>query len=429
MNVVKINKNHYSGKKQRRIQMKIMPSIFKAILLITSLLNFAYATDKTPSNLPLFNAFPELAQKLPHLELGEFPTPIQKLEQLGSTIKFKNIYIKRDDLDGMKNVDPDTNTSNNLFGGNKVRKLEFLLANALAEEAETVLTFGAAGSNHALETAIYSQLVGLDCIIMLVPQENASYVQRNLLLDLYYDPTIKAYLSPAQRDVDMMNTSQKFILDNKKSPYFIPAGGSNEIGSIGYVNAAFELKEQIDQKLLPEPDLIYVTAGSCGTSAGLILGIKAAGLKSKVIAVRICGSHENTKNQIETLISLTNKYLNQLDPNFKMLDIKYGVDFEINSDFVGEKYAKISVEAAAAIKLLNMTEKIKLDGTYTGKTFAALLNDVKNKKELADKNILFIDTFCSGTFEELTKQVDYKDLPNLLQRYFELPLQPLDQGC
>jgi len=382
-----------------------------------------YQNSDESKELPLFNKFPELFSQLPHQMLGSFPTPVKKLEKLEKLTGFNNIYIKQDSLSGAKSYSEKIQ----YFGGNKVRKLEFLLADALKSEAETVVTVGAAGSNHALATAVCSLMLDLNCIIMLTPQKNASYVRRNLLMDLYYASEIKAYASEAQRTVDIFNTSREYILDDKKSPYFIPVGGSNEIGAIGFVNAAFELKEQIEKGELPEPDLIYVTAGSCGTAAGLILGVKAAGLKSKVVAVRISETHESKAKAISTIISETNQYLNKLHSSFPIFEITES-DYRIIDDFAGEKYAKITVEAAAAIKLLKLSENIQLDGTYTGKTFAAMLADIK-KSELKDKKVLFWNTYCAGDFEDITKNMDYHDLPKLLQGYFNVPVQDLDQGC
>ena len=263
---------------------------------------------------------------------------------------------------------------------------------------------------------------------MLTPQENASYVKRNLLMDLYYSPTIKAYDTDANRKVDIFNTSRKFIIEGKKSPYFIPMGGSNKIGAIGFVNAAFELKEQINQNLMPEPDFIYVTLGSAGTAAGLILGCKAAGLKTKVVAVKICGDSEKQQQELESIIKETNQYLHLYDPNFPIIEINKN-DYIFRSDFAGEKYAVISKEAMLSIKLMRDFEKITLDGTYTGKTFAALLFDLLKDPDLKYKTILFWDTFCSGKFSEITQDQDYKKLPKLLQIYFKIPTQQFDQGC
>ncbi len=380
------------------------------------------------SNAPIFTAFRGLQETLPHITLGTFPTPILKADKFGIFLKdafdidVKNIYIKQDNLSGGKI------SSTQLFGGNKVRKLEFLLADALLCEAETIVTVGNAGSNHALATAIYSKLIGLDCIIMLAPQLNASYLQRNLLMDLYYSPTIKAYFSEAQRAVDEVKISREFILAGKQSPYYIPMGGSNEVGTVGFVNAAFELKEQINQNIIPEPDYIYVTLGSAGTAAGLILGCKAAGLKTKVVAVRISGTPEIKAQTLQKLITSTNKYLNMFDDKFPIFDINEN-DYIINHAFAGEKYAQPTKEGATAIRVLRTFEKIQLDGTYTGKTFAGLLFDLIKKPELRDKKILFWNTYCSGHFSEITKNIDYKKLPDLLQGYFRVPVQPLDQGC
>lgn len=385
--------------------------------------NKKYHNDKASKQIPLFKAYPDLFNQLPHQILGSFPTPVQKLEKLAKLTEFKNIYIKQDSLSGPKSFSEEVQ----YFGGNKIRKLEFLLADALNSESDTIVTVGAAGSNHALATAVCSQILDLNCIIMLTPQENTSYTRRNLLMDLYYCPEIKAYSSDAQRTVDIFNISREYILDGKKSPYFIPVGGSNEIGAIGFVNAAFELKEQIKKGELPEPDLIYVTAGSCGTAAGLILGVKAAGLKSKVVAVRISGTHESKTKAINKIISETNAYLNKLHSSFPIFEITEN-NYSIADDFAGEAYAKCTTEAAAAIKLLKLSEKIQLDGTYTGKTFAAMLSDLK-KPELKDKVVLFWNTYCAGDFEDITKNMDYHDLPKLLQGYFNVPVQDLDQGC
>ena len=124
--------------------------------------------------IPLFEQYPLLQEKLPYISLGEFPTPIQRLDQLGAKLKIGQLYIKRDDLSGK------------IQGGNKIRKLEFILGSALRSGAKEVITFGGAGSNHALATAIYAQQVGLKSISMLMPQPNANYVRRNLAMSHYY---------------------------------------------------------------------------------------------------------------------------------------------------------------------------------------------------------------------------------------------------
>src|SRR4030042_4466207 len=124
--------------------------------------------------IPLFKHHPLLKDKLPYISLGEFPTPVQKLNQVGKTLGLDQLYVKRDDL------------RSKLCGGSKVRKLEYLLGQALRTQVKTVLTFGNAGSNHALATAIYAKRLGLKCISMLLPQPNASFVRTNLLMGYYF---------------------------------------------------------------------------------------------------------------------------------------------------------------------------------------------------------------------------------------------------
>lgn len=371
--------------------------------------------SKTTNPLPLFKKFPILQTKLSHVTLGDFPTPIIKLKTLGKELDANNLYLKNDGI------------SSTPFGGNKIRKLEFLLADALYNNSKTIMTVGDAGSNHATATIICANKLGLKTISMLEPQLNTSYLRRNLLLSNYFGGDIHYYPNPETKALAIL---QKLIEQESidgQLPYFIPSGGSCPLGSIGFVNAAFELKEQIEKGKMPEPDYIYVTLGSCGTAAGLILGLKLANLKSKIIPVRISGTPEFKTDFLINLFNQTRNLLYSIDPTCQT--VKFPADdVFINHDFAGKEYAQITKEGANAIDLLSRTEKIKIEGTYTGKTFAAMLNDLK-KPEMQNKVILFWNTFCSGELKEITDKVDYKKLPYPLHRYFEEPIQTLDQGC
>jgi len=229
--------------------------------------------------IPLFEHHQLLAHKLPYVSLGEFPTPVQKLVQLGRQIGLDSLFIKRDDLSGK------------VYGGNKIRKLEFILGNALRTKVNEVLTFGAAGSNHALATAIYAKQLGLNSISMLVPQLNAHYVRRNLLMsyhcgaELHLYPNIPLIMPLAALAV--LYQLLRHRLKRGQLPRVIPIGGSSPLGVVGFVNAAFELKEQILRGEIPEPDYIYVASGSMGTAAGLTLGLRAINSKTRVISVRV----------------------------------------------------------------------------------------------------------------------------------------------
>lgn len=372
--------------------------------------------DEEKLSFPLFKAFPNLAQKLSHVKLGEFPTPITKLEKLGKELGLKNLYLKNDGV------------SSKPFGGNKIRKLEFLLGDALYNGAKAVISIGGAGSNHTLATTTCCKKLGLNSIVMLTPQLPTKYVRRNLLLSRYHGAHINYYEDSDKRDFDIAKTCQTLEEEQGVSPYFIAVGGSTPLGTIGFINAAFELKEQIEKGVIAEPDFIYVTLGSCGTAVGLILGAKLAGLKTKIIPVRQSYTSEEKLKRLTVLFNETAEFLNKLDPIIPV--IKLPEYLAINNDFAGPDYAHITQEAHDAIKVLFETEGFKLDGTYSGKGFSALIGDAKEKHEkLKDKTILFWDTFCSGEFDDIVKKVGYKELPENLHFYFEQDVQKLDQGC
>jgi 1-aminocyclopropane-1-carboxylate deaminase/D-cysteine desulfhydrase-like pyridoxal-dependent ACC family enzyme len=186
--------------------------------------------------IPLFQQFPGLKEKLPYVSLCQFPTPVKKLDKLGQAIGVEHLYIKQDGLTAQP------------FGGNKIRKLEFLLGEALGQGAQEVMTFGFAGSNHALATAVCAKKIGLTGISMLMPQHNADYVRRNLLMSHYANAELHQYPNKPLRSLGIKYQEFRHWLKKGKIPYIIPTGGSTPLGAIGFVNAAFELKTQIEQK-------------------------------------------------------------------------------------------------------------------------------------------------------------------------------------
>jgi 1-aminocyclopropane-1-carboxylate deaminase/D-cysteine desulfhydrase-like pyridoxal-dependent ACC family enzyme len=259
--------------------------------------------------IPLFEQYPLLHEKLPYVPLGEFPTPVQKLDRLGTELGISQPYIKRDDLSGK------------VYGGNKPRKLEFILGNALRSKSKEVVAFGAVGSNHALATAIYAQQVGLKSISMLMPQPNAHYVRRNLLMSYHCGAELHlcgAELESARNmPLVYLATIYQLLSHRLKSGHFpqlIPPGGSSPLGVIGFVNAAFELREQILNCEIPEPQYIYVASGTMGTAAGLVLGLRAANLNSQVVCVRVTSEKfANTTGMIKLRqLSLDSRYNNVL---------------------------------------------------------------------------------------------------------------------
>ncbi len=362
------------------------------------------------NSLPLFTCFPGLKKKIVYISLGTFPTPIQRMQSLESILGCNTtLYVKRDDLAGA------LYNNKYAFGGNKIRKLEFLLADAKANGAKTILTYGCIGSNHVVATASACQQLGLRCMALLIPQPVTDTVKRNMFLMHEYN--VEMILSPDRLIRDAQTIS--IFVQNKYNygdmPYFIPTGGSCPVGVIGFVNAVFELKNQIEQGLLPEPDYIYVAAGSVGTCSGLMLGCKAANLKTKIVPIAIepDDNHNPLYKKIISLFKEANALLHNADDQFPLFDIDESEAYPV-LDFAGPDYGESIKEGDEATFLFDQSEKIVLDPTYTAKTGAALLEHIRSK-QLQGKIVLYWHTFCGHVH---SKNGDYKKLPVAFHHFF-----------
>ena len=363
--------------------------------------------------IPIFEHFPALKNKLGYISLCDLPTPILHLTNAGKKLGLDQLYIKMDGYTGKT------------YGGNKVRKLEFLLGEAINKNSKEVMTFGGAGSNHATATAVCAKEVGLQSISMLLPQMNAEYVRKNLLLSYSHSAELHHY-----RNDFMLFTGKKYQcikhwLRKGKKPYLIPVGGSSPVGIIGFINAAFELKQQIDQNKIPEPDRIYVALGSVGTVTGLLIGIKVLNIQSTLVPVRVVPSETANFETIKNLFTETVSFLRSLDPSFPNVQF-FQDEFKIRDEFFGEGYAHFTEEGMEAINLLKELEDIRLDGTYTGKTFAALTHDAK-LGDLKNKKILFWNTLNARDITDEISGLDYRQLPKAFHQYFKEEVQILDK--
>jgi 1-aminocyclopropane-1-carboxylate deaminase/D-cysteine desulfhydrase-like pyridoxal-dependent ACC family enzyme len=343
--------------------------------------------------IPIFEHYPLLKEKIPHIQLGEFPTPIKHLKQLGKKIGADYLYLKHDGLSGP------------IYGGNKIRKLGFLLGDALRKQAKAVLTFGFAGSNHALATAVN--------------------VRRNLLLSHVHGAEIHHFKNKITAYIPTTILLLRERLKQGKPPYIIAPGGSSPLGVIGYVNAGFELKEQVASGLVPEPDTIFVPFGTMGTAVGLTIGLKAAGLKAHLVPVRVVDEHYGNKEKFIELFNKTRTLILSLDPSFPRVEIS---DDEpaIQHDFFGGEYARFTEQGMAAIDLVAKSEGIRLEGTYTGKAMAALIDHVRDHGK-KDEVTLFWNTYNARDFSDAIKGIDYHQLPQSFHQYFEEDVQPLDK--
>jgi D-cysteine desulfhydrase len=363
---------------------------------------------------PLFRRFPRLRQNLPRLSLGCFPTPVQRVNGLESLGGARYVYIKQDGLSAAR------------YGGNKVRKLEFLLAEALRRGSRTVITFGGAGSNHALATALYAKDLGLRPVLVLVPQPVSKAVRKNLLYDAYLGAELvhaSRYSTAALRGIWEW---VKYRLRDGRAPFLIPPGGSSPLGVVGFVNAAFELAEQVARGELPEPDAVYVASGTMGTCTGLLLGLQAAGLKTRVEAVRVTSGPFTNLSRGKTLFRQTAALLRRLDSSFPNLSFDQS-RFTVRDEFFGKAYGLYTPEGMHAVQVARENAALHLEGTYTGKAFAALLAD-NARGRLDDQCVLFWNTYNARPVEDAVRSVDYHTLPKAFHRYFETPVQALDQA-
>jgi 1-aminocyclopropane-1-carboxylate deaminase/D-cysteine desulfhydrase-like pyridoxal-dependent ACC family enzyme len=361
---------------------------------------------------PLVAAFPGLADKIPHCDFGTYPTPIDRLTGLEKELGIKGLYMKRDDK------------SSDVYGGNKVRKLEFILGDALKKKATHTIAFGYAGSNFTLAAAVFAKRVGISPISMHLPQQNARYVAKNLLYQKLIGTQLHEFPNTPAIALGTLAISARCLVTTGRLPYIIAAGGSSPLGVIGGMSGVYELKRQIDAGLAPVPDLIYVTIGSSGTAASLALGVKAAGLPTKVVAVRVSdlayASFPNAKELADGAVRILARH----EAAFAGLTLTQA-DLTVVHDCIGPGYACFSEDGMSAVRLFKNACGIDLDGTYTGKTAAAMIHSARSGA-LKDKTVLFWNSYNSVKIEQKTKGVDYRTLPKRYHRYFETPYQPLE---
>jgi D-cysteine desulfhydrase len=312
--------------------------------------------------------------RIPRRRYTSGPTPLEFLPRLSEHLGGPRIYIKRDDLLGLA------------AGGNKTRKLEFLMADALARNCDTVITTGAVQSNHCRLTLAAAVREGLRCRLVLEERVEGSYdaeaVGNNLLFRLLGADQITVVPGGTDLNAAMQEVADEVAADGGK-PYVIPGGGSNALGALGYVACAEEILAQAFEMSIPI-DHIVCASGSGGTHAGLAAGLFANHSGIDLTGISVRADRETQETKLRDLANAT-AALAAAGP---IPDEAIGV----RDDFVGPGYSLPTDEMTAAIQMFARTEGILLDPVYTGKAAAGLIALVREGAFAADRNVLFVHT-------------------------------------
>lgn len=311
----------------------------------------------------------------PRVKLGHFPTALEKMPRLTEALGGPEIWIKRDDCTGLST------------GGNKTRKLEFLMAEAIAQGADIVLTQGAIQSNHARQTAAAAAKLGFKCHLLLenrTGSEDPQYLANgNVLLDVLHGASYE--LRPADLDMhqELLDVAATFEEKGLKT-YVIPGGGSNPTGALGYVNCAAELMGQINELGLKFDHLVHAT-GSQGTQAGLVAGMK---LIHSPISILGIGVRAPKEKQEAAVLALAQKTIAQFEgaPTLTKEDVT------ANCNYVGEGYGLTTPEGLEAIKMLAELEGILLDPVYSAKGMSGLIDLIRKGHFKKGERIVFLHT-------------------------------------
>lgn len=318
--------------------------------------------------------------RFPRLRFAHLPTPLEPMDALSRHLKGPRIWIKRDDCTGLS------------MGGNKTRKLEFVMADAVANGADTIITQGAVQSNHARQTAAIAAKLGMDCHILLEDRtgraDDAYRLNGNVLLDRLHGATVSK--RPAGADMNAeMETLAAGLRDQGRLPYVVPGGASTPVGALGYVNAALELVSQANDMDLKIDHLVHAT-GSAGTQAGLVTGMAALNSGIPILGISVRAPKDAQEHSVFTLAEQTAAHMG-LGPLVRRADVV------ANGDYVGPGYGLPTDSMVEAVTLLARLEGILLDPVYSGKGMAGMIDLIRKGAFGADRNIVFLHTGGSAS--------------------------------
>jgi L-cysteate sulfo-lyase len=313
--------------------------------------------------------------RFPRIRLGHFPTPLEPMDHLSRLLGGPRLWIKRDDCTGLST------------GGNKTRKLEFLMAEAVAQKADVVITQGATQSNHARQTAAAAARLGMRCHILLEDRTGDTafdYTQNgNVLLDHLHGATVERRPGGSNMQAEMEAVAAK-LADAGQRPYVMPGGGSTPLGAVGYVNAALELVNQSAERGLRIDHLVHAT-GSAGTQAGLVVGLQGLNSKMRLLGIGVRAPRDRQEAMVHELGCRT----------WDLMGLRGELPREAvvaNCDYVGPGYGVPTPGMVEAVTLLARTEGILLDPVYSGKGMAGLIDLVRKGHFEKHENVVFLHT-------------------------------------
>lgn len=311
-------------------------------------------------------------RSIPRLRFAHLPTRIEAMPRLSTALEGPRLFIKRDDQTGLA------------FGGNKTRKLEFLIAEAQANGARMLVTDGAVQSNHCRQTAAAAAHFGFECTLVLVGDETNS-LSGNLLLDHLFGAKI-LWSQHARRDQALKEVFQQ-AWEQGKRPYLIPYGGSNPTGAAGYTYAVDELRNQtiLNDPLNGPPDWIVFPSSSGGTQTGLVLGSKLFDYPAKILGISVDEPKITLQERVAALANQTADYLGE-KTNFT------GNDVLVNADYLGGGYGVMGEAEKEAIQMFARLEGILLDPVYTGRAAAGLIDLIRKDFFKSNETVLFWHT-------------------------------------
>ncbi len=313
--------------------------------------------------------------RFPRIHLAHLPTPLEPLKRLSEALGGPEIWIKRDDCTGLST------------GGNKTRKLEFLMAEAQQQGADLVMTQGATQSNHARQTAAFAAKLGMRCHILLEDRTGSndeSYnFNGNVLLDFMHGATAEKRGPGLDMNAEMETAAQRERAKGAKV-YTIPGGGSNPTGALGYANCALELLHQANERSLKIDHIVHAT-GSAGTQAGLIVGLKALNAQIPLLGIGVRAPKDKQEENVFKLAQATAQKLG-------IPDVVKREDVVANSDYVGKGYGIPGPDTIEAIEMFARLEAILLDPVYTGKGAAGLIDLIRKGHFRKGERVVFLHT-------------------------------------